>query len=377
MEFGILGPLLVRDGTGARPVPAAKQRALLAALLVRRGQVVPTEVLVDTVWDGRPPRTAATTLRNYVMRLRRALGAAGERLATEAGGYLLAVHADELDADRFIRLRDVGHALLRDDEPERAAAHFEQALALWRGPTLVDLPSETLRRTEADWLAEARLDILEGRAEAVLALGRHPELLDGLRSLTAAHPERERLWAQLMTTLYRCGRRSEALAVYERARRVLADELGVRPGRRTARRTRRRPAHRPRPDGPRPDQHRARHPVPTTFRPARLHRPAHRDRRPRRPRRAPRRRPLHRPGRQPAGARRTAHRPRRLPALPRRTGRRHTARHRGPDGARPFAAGRPADAGRPGPGGPGRRRGPSPAPPAAPPPRADAASTGV
>ncbi|MFJ5921587.1 BTAD domain-containing putative transcriptional regulator [Kitasatospora sp. NPDC092948] len=230
MEFGILGPLLVRDGAGDRPVPAAKQRALLATLLVRRGQVVPTEVLADTVWDGRPPRTAATTLRNYVMRLRKALGEAGERLATEAGGYLLAAHAEEFDADRFTRLRDLGHALLRHDEPERATAHYEQALALWRGPTLVDIPSETLRRSEAGWLAEARLDVLEGRTEALLALGRHAELLDELRSLTSAHPEREQLWAQLMTALYRCGRRAEALAVYGQARRVLADELGVDPG---------------------------------------------------------------------------------------------------------------------------------------------------
>ncbi|MEV8092765.1 BTAD domain-containing putative transcriptional regulator [Kitasatospora sp. NPDC085879] len=230
MEFGILGPLLVRDGEGDRPVPAAKQRALLAALLVRRGQVVPADVLADTVWDGRPPRTAATTLRNYVMRLRKALGEAGQRLATEAGGYLLAADAEEFDADRFTRLRDLGHAQLRAGEPERAAAHYEQALALWRGPALVDIPSEVLRGAETGRLAEARLDVLEGRTEAVLALGRHTELLGELRSLTAAHPERERLWAQLMTALYRSGRQSEALAVYGQVRRVLADELGVDPG---------------------------------------------------------------------------------------------------------------------------------------------------
>src|SRR6478609_268214 len=141
MEFGILGPLLVRDGAGDRPLPAAKQRVLLAALLVRRGQVVPAEVLADTVWDGRPPRTAATTLRNYVMRLRKALGEAGERLVTEAGGYLLAADAEEFDAERFSRLRGLGHDRLRHDEPERAAAHYERALALWRGPALVDVPS--------------------------------------------------------------------------------------------------------------------------------------------------------------------------------------------------------------------------------------------
>ncbi|MEV7179440.1 BTAD domain-containing putative transcriptional regulator [Kitasatospora sp. NPDC093679] len=230
MEFGILGPLLVRDAEGDRPVAAAKQRALLAALLVRRGQVVPADVLADTVWDGWPPRTAATTLRNYVMRLRKALGEAGPRLTTEAGGYLLAVAAEEFDADRFTRLRDLGHDRLRNGDAEQAAAHYEAALALWRGPALVDVPSEALRRSEAGRLAEARLDVLEGRTEAALALGRHTELLGELRTLTAAHPERERLWAQLMTALYRSGRQSEALAVYGEVRRVLADELGVDPG---------------------------------------------------------------------------------------------------------------------------------------------------
>ncbi|MCU7822098.1 BTAD domain-containing putative transcriptional regulator [Kitasatospora sp. DSM 101779] len=230
MEFGILGPLLVRDGEGDRPVAAAKQRALLAALLVRRGQVVPADVLADTVWDGWPPRTAATTLRNYVMRLRKALGEAGHRLATEAGGYVLSAAAEEFDADRFTRLRDLGHDRLRTGDAEQAVAHYEAALALWRGPALVDVPSEALRRAEAGRLAEARLDVLEGRTEAALALGRHTELLGELRVLTAAHPERERLWAQLMTALYRSGRQSEALAVYGEVRRVLADELGVDPG---------------------------------------------------------------------------------------------------------------------------------------------------
>ncbi|WP_431681378.1 BTAD domain-containing putative transcriptional regulator [Kitasatospora sp. KL5] len=230
MEFGILGPLTVRDGAGDRTVPAAKQRVLLAALLVRRGQVVPAGVLADTVWDGRPPRSAPTTLRTYVMRLRKALGEAGPRIGTEAGGYCIDVAAEEFDADRFTALRDLGHQALRRGEAEEAAARYDEALGLWRGPALVDVPSDTLRRAESDRLAEARLDVLEARLDAGLTLGRHTELLGELRRLTAAHPERERFWAQLMTALYRGGRQSEALAVYGEVRRILATELGVDPG---------------------------------------------------------------------------------------------------------------------------------------------------
>lgn len=230
MEFGILGPLQIRDGAELRAVPAAKQRVLLAALLLRRGQLVPAESLVDIVWDVRPPRSAATTLRNYVMRLRKGLGPAGERIETRAGGYLMNAGPDELDAHRFTALRDRGTAALRCGEPARAGALFDEALGLWRGPALVDVDSDTLRRAEAERLAEARLDVREHRLETELLLGRHTALFDELRVLTAAHPERERFWVQLMTALYRSGRQSEALTAYQQARRVLGEEFGVEPG---------------------------------------------------------------------------------------------------------------------------------------------------
>jgi DNA-binding SARP family transcriptional activator len=230
MEFGILGPLQIRDDAQLRAVPAAKQRVLLAALLVRRGQVVPTELLVDIIWNVHPPRSAATTLRNYVMRLRKGIGRAGERIETRAGGYLINVEAQEFDAHRFTALRDLGAEALRRGEPERARALFDEALGLWRGPALVDVDSDTLRRAEAERLTEARLDVQESRLETELMTGQHAALFGELRSLTAAHPERERFWVQLMTALYRSGRQSEALSVYQQVRGILDEEFGVEPG---------------------------------------------------------------------------------------------------------------------------------------------------
>ncbi|WP_051813943.1 BTAD domain-containing putative transcriptional regulator [Kitasatospora sp. MBT63] len=230
MEFCVLGPLLVRDGSGVRVVPAAKQRVLLAALLLRPGQVVPADVLADTIWNFAPPPSAATTLRNYVMRLRRGLGEAGERIGTGEGGYLIEVEPGELDIHRFDALRAQGVAALREGECEQAAGLLRAALGLWRGPALADVPSDLLHQSEADRLNEGRLDVVEARVEAELRLDRHPAVVAELRALTAEHPGRERLWAQLMTALYRSGRRTEALNVYQQVRRTLVDEIGVEPG---------------------------------------------------------------------------------------------------------------------------------------------------
>ncbi|WP_052681795.1 AfsR/SARP family transcriptional regulator [Saccharothrix sp. ST-888] len=230
MEFGILGPLQLRDDGEVRVVPAAKQRILLAALLVRQGQVIPAEQLADTVWSTRVPRSAATTLRNYVMRLRRELGRAGERLRTGSGGYVIDIAPDELDAHRFTTLHRRGTDALRRGEPERATALFDAALGLWRGPALVDVDCDELRRVEAERLEEIRLNVLEARLDAGLRLGRHDTLIAELHALTTAHPERERFWGQLMTALHRSGRQAEALAVYRRAHRFLIEEIGVGPG---------------------------------------------------------------------------------------------------------------------------------------------------
>ncbi|WP_371496868.1 winged helix-turn-helix domain-containing protein [Kitasatospora sp. NBC_00374] len=230
MEFCVLGPLLVRDGGGVRAVPAAKQRVLLAALLLRPGQVVPADVLADTIWNFAPPPSASTTLRNYVMRLRRGLGEAGERIETREGGYLIEVGPGELDASRFETLRAQGEAALREGAHERAAELLRAALGLWRGPALADVPSDALHQVEAGRLNEGRLDAVEARVEAELRLDRHPAVVAELRALTAEHPGRERFWAQLMAALHRSGRRTEALGVYQQVRRTLVEEIGVEPG---------------------------------------------------------------------------------------------------------------------------------------------------
>ncbi|MEV4613523.1 BTAD domain-containing putative transcriptional regulator [Kitasatospora sp. NPDC049258] len=214
-----------------RPVPGGRQRALLAALLIRHGQPTSAQFLTEAVWDGHPPSSASAALRNYVMRLRKALGAAGERIVTTAGGYRINVDAQEFDLQSFIVLRDEGIAALRRQDFERAATRLDTALQLWRGPALADIPSDALLRKEAGWLAEARLDAVEARLEAQLRLGGDVRALTAeLQALTTENPERERLWAQLMTVLYRSGRQSEALAVYQRVRRTLIEEIGVEPG---------------------------------------------------------------------------------------------------------------------------------------------------
>jgi DNA-binding SARP family transcriptional activator/tetratricopeptide (TPR) repeat protein len=231
MWFGVLGPLLVADGEMTVEVPAGRQRALLAALLLHAGHPVSADALAETVWDGMPPPGAAATLRSHVMRLRRALGtAAGARVVTRFPGYLVEAGAQEVDLLQFATLRRDGGAAVRDGAWEQAWALLGQALALWRGPALADIPSQVLHRDEVPGLEQQRLQAMEWRVDAGLQLGRHGELVAGLSELTAAHPLRERFHAQFMLALYRCGRQGEALAAYRAARDRLTSELGVDPG---------------------------------------------------------------------------------------------------------------------------------------------------
>jgi DNA-binding SARP family transcriptional activator/Tfp pilus assembly protein PilF len=231
MRFGILGPLLVHDGDDDIAVPAARQRALLAALVVRAGQAVPADELAEIVWDGSVPSGSGTTLRTYVRRLRQVLGPrAGARVVTRYSSYLLDAAEDEVDLLRFTRLCRDGGAAVRDGAWVQASGVLDQALGLWRGAPLADVPAQALRREEAPRLDQLRLQAVEWSFDAGLHLGRDSELVQELQSLTAAHPLRERFHAQLMLALYRCGRRAEALAAYRHARQVLVDELGAEPG---------------------------------------------------------------------------------------------------------------------------------------------------
>ena len=230
MEFRLLGPFEVSERGQPLEIGAGKQRALLALLLLSSGEVVSTDRLIDVLWDERPPASALNSVHIYVSQLRKALG--NGRLETRGHGYLLALEPEQLDLSRFERLLGEGRELLAEGEAVRAAEALRAALALWRGPPLSDFASEPFAQGEIARLEELRLAALEERIEADLALGRHAGLVPELDALVREHPLRERLRAQLMLALYRSGRQAEALAAYQQARRTLAEELGLEPGRR-------------------------------------------------------------------------------------------------------------------------------------------------
>src|SRR5690242_12144012 len=230
-EFCLLGPFAVRIGGAAVPVQKGKQRALLAALLLNPGRAVSLDHLAETLWGPDPPPSARVTIQNYVMRLRKALGAAGSsRITTLPSGYAIRAEPGELDVTRFEELLSAATAAAREGRWQDAAARAHSAIALWRGDPLADVGSGLLAEREVPRLAEMRLQALETRNDADLHLGRHADVITGLQRLIACHPLRERLHAQLMLALYRDGRQAEALAVYQRARQVLVTELGTEPG---------------------------------------------------------------------------------------------------------------------------------------------------
>src|SRR5262249_29836801 len=223
LEFKILGPLEVwRDGN-ALDLPAGKPRALLAVLLLHRNEVVSVDRLVDALWGERPPATAAKNVQIYVSHLRRALG--DGVLVTRTPGYVIRLEADQLDAERFLALVEEA----RGDDPGQASQRLRQALDLWRGPPLGDYSYDSFAQEEIHRLDDMRLSALEERIEAELALGRHEDVLPELESLVRANPLRERLQAQLLLALYRCGRQAEALEAYRSVRYRFVEELGLEP----------------------------------------------------------------------------------------------------------------------------------------------------
>jgi DNA-binding SARP family transcriptional activator/tetratricopeptide (TPR) repeat protein len=223
LEFRLLGPLEVRrDGTPV-PLTAAKTRVLLAALLVDTNRTVPVSTLVERLWGADVPAEPRNTLQKQVARLRQALGPSA--ITTRPDGYLIEVPDDALDTLRFEALTRSA----RSAPPERASALLAQALDLWRGDPLADVPSEALHQEFVPVWTERRLAALEQRVEADLLLGRHDDLTTELSELTTRHPLRERFWAQRMLALYRSGRQAEALDSYQHLSRTLADELGTDP----------------------------------------------------------------------------------------------------------------------------------------------------
>jgi DNA-binding SARP family transcriptional activator/tetratricopeptide (TPR) repeat protein len=229
--FGILGTLEVRQGGELIPVRAPRHRALLAVLLCKPNQVLGVDEVAEAVWDGKPPGAAVTTLRSYVMRLRRALGRAGERIETFPPGYRLNLDTDtELDSTLFHALWGKGHAAARAGDWSQVSSCLSSCLALWRGTPLQDVPSDVLRLDTLPGLLELHVQATELRLEAQLKHGRPAEAIPGLRDLIIEHPLRERPHALLMTALAACDRRSEALQVFRDLRGVLDTELGVEPG---------------------------------------------------------------------------------------------------------------------------------------------------
>ena len=229
IEFRILGPLEVSDGERLVDVGTGKQRTLLALLLLRAGEIVSRDALVDALWDERPPPSAANSVHVYVSRLRKAL--ADEALETHGHGYRLVVGPEQLDAHLFERLLSEGRALLAAGKPVDAADRLRAALSLWRGSALADIASDGFAQGEIARLEELRLTAAEERIDADLALGRSTELVPELEKLVRTHPLRERLRGQLMLALYRSGRQADALDSYREARTMLGDELGLEPSR--------------------------------------------------------------------------------------------------------------------------------------------------
>jgi DNA-binding SARP family transcriptional activator len=214
-----------------RVLAAVRQRVLLAALLLRANQPVPSDELADAVWDGAPPPGYATTLRSYVMRLRQALGREiAPRLVTRQPGYLIQVDESELDVLSFETLYHRSGLALRAGMWAGVSDTATRALALWRGTPLVDVPSEVLHAGWLPRLEQLRVQVDEWRIEAELQLGHHRQLVPTLRDLAARYPLRENVHAALMRALAGSGQRAQALQVYQRARRVLVDELGIEPG---------------------------------------------------------------------------------------------------------------------------------------------------
>lgn len=230
MNFLLLGPLSVRLNAREVHVSAPRQRVVMAALLLNANRVISVDRITEYVWDGTPPPSAAATVRTYVMRLRQSLGEhASARILTRAPGYLLELGEHESDLGQFTAHRRRAAELAERGDLEGSSAELAEALALWREEPLADIPSRTLRDVEGRYLQELRLQTMELRFDAELALLRHAEIVPELVRLVRKHPLREALVGKLMLALFRSGRQSESLDLYRRTRVLLVEQLGAEP----------------------------------------------------------------------------------------------------------------------------------------------------
>src|SRR5512133_233051 len=222
MEFRILGPLEVEDEGRVLKLGGAKQRGLLTLLLLRANEAVSRDRLIDELWGDQPPETASTAIQVHISQLRKVLGR--DVIVTQAPGYAVRLENGQLDLERF----EEAVAGARGVAPAEAAERLREALGLWRGVPLAELdgPFATAERGR---LEEQRLGAVEQRIAADLELGRQAELVPELERLVREHPLREQLRGQLMLALYRCGRQADALEVFRTGRRLLDEELGLKP----------------------------------------------------------------------------------------------------------------------------------------------------
>ena len=231
MRFRLLGPVEVRAGEDWRGIGAPKWRSVLAALLIHPGQIVSADTLIGELWRDEPPARAANLVSIYVLRLRRLMDDPdGHLLVTRAPGYLLRVAGDDTDALLFEAMVRDGRRAFAAGDPEGAASRLTEALGLWYGRPLADVPPTPLVEAEAERLGELRLGADELRITAELALGGHDQAVAELRRLLADHPLREGLWLLLMRALDGAGRHAEALEAYGQARDAISGQLGVDPG---------------------------------------------------------------------------------------------------------------------------------------------------
>ncbi|GIH74974.1 hypothetical protein Plo01_14030 [Planobispora longispora] len=236
LDFRILGPLEVVDSSGTvLDIGPRKQRAVLALLLLNAPQIVPLDQLIDRLWADEPPSSATGTLQAYISQLRRILEplrsprSPARVLRTREPGYLLDISSGQVDANRFTAACEAAHSALAANRPEEVERILAPALSQWRGEPLADFPDDSFAGSLATRLTETRMSALSVRAEAWLALGRHAEVAVEAERLLEHDPYREGLWGLLMRALYRDRRQAEALAVYQRCRTLLGDELGLDP----------------------------------------------------------------------------------------------------------------------------------------------------
>ena len=234
LRFQILGPLeILHKGRVCAPLPP-KVSSVLGLLLARANKVVDVDSLVAELWGGNLPRSAVATAQTYIYHLRRTFeqaqqGGADQLVLTSPPGYVLRVTDEQVDARLFDRLVAQGGVLVDEGRPAEGAERIREALSLWRGTPLANVPAGRLLEAHVVRLAETRIRALELRIRADIALGRQRDLIPELRDLVAEFPLNEWFHGQLIGALHRAGRRGEALHAYQQVRAVLSEELGLAP----------------------------------------------------------------------------------------------------------------------------------------------------